>query len=70
MTSSYFLNIICIDDNIFQLLQFISENPLVHLEDNHRRILIEIESHVRILPESGDIRGFQRKRSFMYCESY
>ena len=30
-----FLNIICIDDNICQLLQFIYENPLVHLEDNH-----------------------------------
>ena len=42
ITSSYFLsilfiflNMICIDDNICQLLQFIYENPLVHLENNH-----------------------------------
>ena len=76
MTSSYllnilfvFLNIICIDDNICQLLQFISENHFVRLEDNHWRILIEIESHVRILAKSDDIRGFERNRSLIYCES-
>ena len=77
MKSSYFLNImfiflniICIDDNICQLLQFSYENPLIHLEDNHWRILIEIESHVRILVEIDDIRGFQRKRSLIYCASH
>ena len=42
ITSSYFLsilfiflNIICVDDNLCHLLQFIFENPLLHLEDNH-----------------------------------